>query len=334
MPTYTIYTDGAYDWGTDIGGWAALIIHDGQRTRRSGHQRGTTNNRMELLAAIKALEEMPAGSEVALWSDSEYLIKDMQSRQPGARPRRRNKNLDMWRRLDELASQRKVRWEWVEGHTGHPDNEEANTLAEWEAGLRKEAPPAAAAIVAEHPPAPAEARPQEPVSGASGARSLPDATATALTHLDAQGRARMVDVGWKEETAREAVARGSVRMRAETLALIRQGGVEKGDVLAAARIAGAMGAKQTPHLIPLCHPIPLSQVSVELQLDEAESTIHITATARAVARTGVEMEAMMAVAIAALTIYDMCKSVDRAMRIEGIRLTEKRGGKSGEIILE
>ena len=154
-----------------------------------------------------------------------------------------------------------------------------------------------------------------------------------LTHLDQQGHARMVDVGWKEETDREAVAVGSVVMRPETLALIKAGGVEKGDVFAVARLAGIMGAKQTPHLIPLCHPIPLTKVSVDLELDEPRSAVSITATARTTARTGVEMEALTAVTIAALTIYDMCKATDRAMRIEGVRLVRKRGGKSGDIDL-
>ena len=155
-----------------------------------------------------------------------------------------------------------------------------------------------------------------------------------LSHLDAQGRARMVDVGEKEPTARVAVARGTVRMKSETLRLIQQGQMEKGDVLAVARIAGIMGAKKTSELVPLCHPIPLDQVTVELEMDEAASAIQITATARTIAKTGVEMEALTAVSVAALTIYDMAKAVDRGMRIEGIRLVSKRGGQSGDIQLE
>ena len=144
----------------------------------------------------------------------------------------------------------------------------------------------------------------------------------------------MVDVGWKDATARVAVAKGSIRMKPETLRLIRQGQIEKGDVLAAARIAGIMGAKRTSELVPLCHPIPLDQVAVDLEPDDSASAIHITATARTTAKTGVEMEAMTAVSVAALTIYDMCKSVDRAMRVEGIRLVRKSGGRSGDIVLE
>ncbi len=155
-----------------------------------------------------------------------------------------------------------------------------------------------------------------------------------LTHVDEQGRVRMVDVGWKSDTEREAVARGSVVMQKQTLELIKECEVEKGDVLTVARIAGIMGAKRTSDLIPLCHPLPLDQVTVELELDEEKSQVQITATARTTAKTGVEMEALTAVSVAALTIYDMCKAVDRGIRIENIRLVRKRGGQSGDIVLE
>ena len=155
-----------------------------------------------------------------------------------------------------------------------------------------------------------------------------------LTHLDEGGQASMVDVGAKKVTQREAVARGFVAMRPETLRLIDEGMVKKGDVVATARLAGIMGAKRTPDLIPLCHPIPLDQVTVELESDESRGGIHVTATAKTSARTGVEMEALTAVSVAALTLYDMCKSVDRGMRIEDVRLVRKLGGKSGDLVLE
>ena len=155
-----------------------------------------------------------------------------------------------------------------------------------------------------------------------------------LSHLDASGRARMVDVSSKADTKREAMARGTVRMRPETLALIQSGGVAKGDVIAVARLAGIMAAKRTHELIPLCHPLPLTHIDVEITPDEAESALQIEATARTTGKTGVEMEALTAVAVAALTVYDMCKAVDRGMRIEGVRLARKRGGKSGDIVLE
>ena len=150
-----------------------------------------------------------------------------------------------------------------------------------------------------------------------------------LTHLDAAGNARMVDVSAKAETARIATARGRVLMAPETLALIRAGGLEKGDALSVARIAGIMGAKRTPELIPLCHPLPLAAVSVTLTCEDGADGVDIEATCRLRGRTGVEMEALTAVAVAALTVYDMCKSVDRGMRIADIRLTRKEGGASG-----
>jgi cyclic pyranopterin phosphate synthase len=159
-----------------------------------------------------------------------------------------------------------------------------------------------------------------------------------LSHLDAAGHAHMVDVGAKDATQREAIARGLVRMRPATLRLIVEGGLPKGDVLAVARIAGIMAAKRTPEIIPLCHPLMLTHVAVELtpvQQDAPDSAaVLIEATVRTTGKTGVEMEALTAVSAAALTIYDMCKAVDRGMRIGDIRLAQKRGGKSGEIILE
>ena len=150
-----------------------------------------------------------------------------------------------------------------------------------------------------------------------------------FTHFDAEGKAVMVDVSDKEVTERIAVAAGSVVMQPATLALIREGAIEKGDVLSVARLAGIMGAKRTPDLIPLCHPLALTSVSLELTLDEARSAVDITARCKLKSRTGVEMEALTAVGVAALTIYDMCKAVDRGMRITDIRLLRKEGGKSG-----
>ena len=155
-----------------------------------------------------------------------------------------------------------------------------------------------------------------------------------LSHLDDAGRARMVDISAKADTAREAVARGTVRMQPSTLALIQSGGVEKGDVIAVARLAGIMAAKRTHELIPLCHPLLLTDIDVTITPEENESALQISATVRTTGKTGVEMEALTAVAVAALTVYDMCKAADRGMRIEDIRLARKRGGKSGEIVLE
>ena len=152
---------------------------------------------------------------------------------------------------------------------------------------------------------------------------------TGFTHFDAEGKAVMVDVSDKDISERIAVAGGSVIMQPETLALIRDGGVKKGDVLSVARLAGIMGAKKTPDLIPLCHPLALTSVSLELTLDETRSAVDITARCKLKGRTGVEMEALTAVSVAALTVYDMCKAVDRGMQISDIRLLRKEGGKSG-----
>ncbi len=152
----------------------------------------------------------------------------------------------------------------------------------------------------------------------------------ALSHLDERGHSRMVDVSDKDVTRREATARGRVAISVETLALIADGRLPKGDVLAAARIAGIMAAKRTPELIPLCHPLPISGVELELALDGNDPAVEIEATVRTSAQTGVEMEALTAVSVAALTIYDMCKAVQRDIRIEAIRLVAKSGGRSGD----
>ena len=194
---------------------------------------------------------------------------------------------------------RRVGWKWVRGHSGHPLNEMADALATREAS--------------------------------SGRQRSPDEE---LTHVDESGKASMVDVGSKPDTQRTAVARGSVIMRPETLEAVRTNALKKGDVLGVARIAGIMAAKSTSQLIPLCHPIPLSQVTVEFAFDEKRHAVGITATAKTTGKTGVEMEAMTGVSVAALTIYDMCKSIDRAMRIDGVRLVRKSGGRSGDFVLD
>ena len=152
----------------------------------------------------------------------------------------------------------------------------------------------------------------------------------ALTHLDAQGTAHMVDVGDKAETTRTAIAEGTVIMQPETLALIRSGNARKGDVLGTARLAGIMAAKRTHELIPLCHPLLLNKVSVDIEPDETLPGLRVTALARVSGRTGVEMEALTAASVACLTIYDMAKAVDRGMVVSGIRLIEKTGGKLGD----
>ena len=155
-------------------------------------------------------------------------------------------------------------------------------------------------------------------------------TDSQFTHFDAAGQAHMVDVGAKHETHRLAVAAGTIRMRPETLALVAAGNAKKGDVLGIARIAAIMGAKRTSDLIPLCHPLALTKVGVEFEIDAAANSVHCRAQVETVGRTGVEMEALTAVQVGLLTIYDMCKAVDRGMVMSNVRVLEKHGGKSGD----
>ena len=155
-----------------------------------------------------------------------------------------------------------------------------------------------------------------------------------LTHVDEAGRTRMVDVGHKPDTERVAIAKGCVIMRAETLDLIQSGEIKKGNVFATAQLAGVMAAKRTSDLIPLCHPLPLTHIQVDLEPDEELPGVKITAAVRTIGKTGVEMEALTAVSVAALTVYDMAKAAERTMRIERIRLVEKHGGQSGDVLNE
>ena len=155
-----------------------------------------------------------------------------------------------------------------------------------------------------------------------------------FSHFNESGRARMVDVSEKSDTVRVAVAEGRVKVNAETFALIKSGGMKKGDVLGTAQVAGIMGAKKTPDIIPMCHPIMLSGVDIDFELNEKELAVEITATAKCTGATGVEMEALTAVSVAALTVYDMCKAVQKDMEITDIRLLKKSGGKSGDFVRE
>jgi cyclic pyranopterin monophosphate synthase len=155
-----------------------------------------------------------------------------------------------------------------------------------------------------------------------------------LTHIDERGRTRMVDVGAKPDTERIAIAKGEIRMQKSTLDLIRAGQIKKGDVLTIAQIAGISASKRTSELIPLCHPLPLTKVDVDLALDDSLPGVTITATAKTIGKTGVEMEALTAVSVAALTVYDMAKAAEKTMHIQNIRLVEKHGGQSGDVINE
>ena len=296
-----VYTDGSCSGNPGPGGWGAVVLKDGKPQRISGHDPHTTNNRMELTAAIKALEAVSNGTPVTVHSDSEYLVKTM------TKGWKRNANQDLWDKLDSLTAGRKVDWQWVRGHNGDRWNEEADNLAV--AAMQGNGTP---------PKAP----PKE------------DRTTQGLTHVDAQGTAKMVDVGDKPDTVRTAIAGGKVTMKPETLALILQGRMEKGDVFTVARLAGINAAKHTWELIPLTHQLPLSHVGIDFETDPAKGVVTITASARTAAKTGVEMEALTAAAVCGLTIYDMCKAVDRGMVIGEVKVLEKHGGRSGDYVVE
>ncbi|MDO8629094.1 MAG: cyclic pyranopterin monophosphate synthase MoaC, partial [Phycisphaerales bacterium] len=301
-----IYADGACIGNPGPGGWGAVIVRDGQvEAELSGHEPRTTNNRMEIRAVIEGLRRAPPDEAVRVVSDSEYVIKTQKFGW------KKNKNLELWSELDRVAGARPIEWAWTRGHSGDKYNEIANDLAQDAAA----AGPGTAPGTASHsdPPARkrvAESRPNEsttpnlpkpgaPDTGTLATDAPADTARPGLTHIDESGRARMVDVGVKDVTERVAVARGAITMRPATLALIRQGGFEKGDVLGVARVAGVMAAKRTHDLIPLCHPIPLTQVTVDFDDTSGTDRIEITATARATWKTGVEMEALTAVTVAA-----------------------------------
>ncbi len=309
---FDIYTDGSCSGNPGPGGWGAIVMQGDDTQRLSGGQAATTNNRMEITAAIKGLEGTPPGADVTIHSDSEYLVKTM------TKNWKRNVNKDLWESLERLASARSVRFEWVRGHAGHPQNEAADRLAVQ-----------AMKSVADGTPS----RTQPPLSASAPSAPAPSAPAQeGLTHLDPQGSARMVDVGGKPDSVRSATAMGVVTMQPETLALILEGNVKKGDVFTVARLAGINAAKHTWELIPLAHQIPLSHVSVDFDAEPERGRVNITAGARTTAKTGVEMEALTAAAAAALTIYDMCKAVDRGMAVESVRLVEKTGGTHGDYL--
>ena len=293
-----IYTDGANNPVLSQGGWAAVIVGDGRKRVFSGMVKKTTSNRMEITAALEGILRTPQGSKIAVYTDSQYLFGCM------ARGWQRRANRDLWAQLDEAVSQRTVRWEWIDRDTKNPFHKEAHALA---TSLTSQGE------VRGQPKAPVEEE---------------------LTHVDALGRPRMVDITEKPDTQREAVAKGKVSMKASTFDRLKGGKMPKGDVLTVAQLAGIMAAKQTPQIIPLCHPVLIGDVKVEFSLDEEASAVEITTVVKSTGKTGVEMEALTATAVAALTIYDMCKAVDRGIQIENIRLIRKSGGKSGTITLE
>jgi cyclic pyranopterin phosphate synthase len=302
-----IYTDGAYNPVLDQGGWGAVIIKDSQKQVFSGTDRKTTSNRMEITAALEGIGHTPQDSEVVVYTDSQYLFGCM------VKGWQRRANRDLWEKMDATVLRRRVCWQWIERNDTNPFHQEAHTQATNLARQSEKLPPVSLTEQKLQPGAPVTEE---------------------LTHMDPQGRPRMVDVTEKADTQREAVARCLVRMKASTFDLLSKGNMPKGDVLVVAQLAGIMAAKQTPNLIPLCHPLLIGSTRVEFSLDEKASVVEITATVKSTGKTGVEMEALTATAVTALTIYDMCKAVDRGIRIESIRLIRKSGGKSGTVDLE
>ncbi len=235
-----IYTDGAYNPVTQQGGWAAVIIDDGKKQVFAGHVTHTTNNRMEITAALEGLKHVPEKADVTVYTDSQYLFGCM------SRGWERKANRDLWEQIDKVAAARRVKWEWIDQNVINNYQKEAHNLAT------------------------AQVTPNNNAN-----KSVPE-----LTHIDAAGKPKMVDISAKPDTEREAIAKCTVRMKPATFELIKQGKVTKGDVLTTAQLAGIMGAKQTPFLIPLCHPLLVANASVEFNLDEANSTVEIKADSK------------------------------------------------------
>ena len=290
-----IYTDGSCLGNPGFGGWAAIVNNRGAETVLAGTESDTTNNRMELMAAIKGLEALENAEEVTVISDSRYLVNTM------SKGWKRKANQDLWADLDELTKQRDIHWQWVQGHNGDVNNERVDKIAN---GIAKQGQ-----IV--------------------GTVSSNNQQVNVLSHLDEEGKATMVDVGGKTATERVAVATGKVVMGADTFRTISSGTTKKGDITGVAKLAGINAAKHTWELIPLCHNIPLSHIDVTVNYDNASHCVCVTATVRSTGKTGVEMEALTAVTVAGLAIYDMVKAIDHGIELTDIRLVSKTGGKSG-----
>ena len=291
-----IYTDGACSGNPGPGGWGAIVIIDGQQTVLKGGLGETTNNRMEMMAVIEGLRYLPSKSIVTIHTDSTYITNTM------TKGWRRKANLDLWQEIDDLVDKQSVTWKWVKGHAGNPLNELADSIAFKESQSRI-------------------------TKNKNKIEENPTLFDETLSHVDQTGNASMVDVGAKSSTFRVAKAEGWVHMKPATLNLIKENSIGKGDVLSVAKVAGIMASKKTSDLIPLCHPIPVDKVSVEIVIDESKNAIHVVSDASTHSKTGIEMEALIAVSISCLTIYDMCKSAERTIKIDGIRLLKKTGGK-------
>ena len=342
-----IYSDGGAIGNPGPGGFGVLIEANGKTLKLSRGYRRTTNNRMELMGVIAGLEstaEIAKGRRTEVVTDSRYVVDGMSkgwAKRWRANGWRRNRqgdmalNPDLWGRLLDAADGRDVAFQWVKGHSGHPQNEVCDAMV----GEAARLPDSEKLVDGGY-----ERKGSGMITQAASFATLvkevdsvvevEDAPKPELTHIDSSGEARMVDVGDKEITDRVATATCEVLMSAKTLSLIRSGGIGKGDVVATAKLAGVMGGKRTADLIPMCHNIPISQIEVEIEELTDGSGLLIEATAKATWRTGVEMEAMTTASVAALTVYDMCKSAERGIRVTNLRLIRKSGGNSGEYVAD
>ena len=335
-----VYTDGGAIGNPGPGGYG-IVIHDGNDiVERSQGYRLTTNNRMEVMAVLAALHATAdAGSvrDTIVYSDSRYVVdaieKGWASRwqaQGWKRSKRgQAKNADLWANLLKMIADRKVEFHWVKGHSGHPENERCDELVQEASRLPRGELKIDDGYESEGGPTDSD----EPFL--FGTKTELDANeqpenSLDFNHLDSDGRAKMVDVSPKSPTVRHAVAACDVIMAAQTLAAIKSGTFGKGDVLNVARTAGIMAAKRTSELIPMCHQIPLSHVQVDITDLSDGSGLRIEASAQAEAKTGVEMEALTAASVAALTVYDMCKSAERGIKVTELRLISKSGGVHGD----
>jgi len=293
-----IYTDGSCLGNPGPGGWAAIILDTNDVTKKPCRVQGncpdTTNNRMELLALIKGVSKVPDDRKIKVYSDSKYVVDTLNKNW------KRNVNLDLWEDLDQEVQNREIEYIWIKGHANNIHNEEANDIAQQEAN-----------DIAQN-----------------------STKINHLSHTDESGKISMVDISNKNTTLRKAKATCDVITSHKSFSAIKNNKIEKGDVLSCARIAGILAAKKTSSIIPLCHPILISHIEITFNLDETNNVIRITSKVVSSGQTGVEMEALTAVTISALTIYDMCKSIDKQTSITNIRLLKKSGGKSGSINFE
>lgn len=340
-----IYSDGGAIGNPGPGGFGVVVEADGKTLKMSRGYRRTTNNRMELMGAIAGLEstaEIATGRRTQVVTDSRYVVDGMSkgwAKRWRANGWRRNRqgdmalNPDLWGRLLDAVEGRDVAFEWVKGHSGHPQNEMCDAMVGEAAKLPDNEKLVDEGYVSKGGGMMTQSAPFDTLVKELGSVG-DDVPELELTHIDSSGEARMVDVGEKEITDRVATATCDVLMSETTSSLIRSGGIGKGDVIATAKLAGVMGGKRTAELIPMCHNIPISQIAVDIEELIDGLGLRIVATAKTAWRTGVEMEAMTAASVAALTVYDMCKSAERGIRVTNLRLIRKSGGKSGDFVAD